>query len=182
MIISIEPLQENFFTFISYSQYKIVPESIKIVSKGQRTTFVKTEINRNLYGGRDMKKFIVTLLSLMFVISGIAFAKDYEVNKKAGDFDVVVSIDKNPPAMGKNNLTIAIKDAAGKSVTDATVRVDYSMPPMPGMPPMNYKADADLKDGKYTATMDLSMAGSWNITVKITRDGKTSKLKFSIDV
>lgn len=129
-----------------------------------------------------MKKLIVTIVSLMFVITGIAFAKDYEVNKKAGDFDVLVAIDKNPPAMGKNHVTIDIKDPAGKSVTDATVRVEYSMPPMPGMPPMNYKADAALKDGKYTAVMDISMAGSWNITVKITRDGKTSKLKFSIDV
>ncbi len=128
-----------------------------------------------------MKKIIVTLISIMFVITGIAFAKDYEVKKKAGDFDVVVAIDKNPPAVGKNNLTIDIKDPAGKSVTDAKVKVEYSMPAMPGMPAMNYKTDAELKDGKYTATMDLPMAGSWNVTVKITRDGKTSKLKFSID-
>jgi hypothetical protein len=128
-----------------------------------------------------MKKFIVTLLSLMFVVTGIAFAKDYEVKKKVGDYDVVVAIDKNPPSVGKNNLTIDIKDPAGKAVTDAKVKVEYSMPAMPGMPAMNYKTDAGLKDGKYTAVMDLSMAGSWNITVKITRDGKTSKLKFSID-
>ncbi|HBH60806.1 MAG TPA: copper resistance protein [Nitrospiraceae bacterium] len=128
-----------------------------------------------------MKKLIVTMVALMFVITGIAFAKDYEVKKKAGDFDVVVAIDKNPPAVGKNNLTIDIKDPSGKPVTDAKVKVEYSMPAMPGMPAMNYKTDAELKDGKYTATMDLSMAGSWNITVKITRDGKTSKLKFSID-
>jgi len=29
---------------------------------------------------------------------------------------------------------------------------------MPGMPPMNYKADAVLKGDLYAATMNLSMA------------------------
>jgi len=128
-----------------------------------------------------MRKVMVTLLSLLFVLTGVAFAKDYEVNKKAGDFDVLVTIDKNPPAVGKNNLTIEIKDSSGKPVTDAKVKVEYSMPAMPGMPAMNYKTEAELKDGKYTAVMDLTMGGSWNVTVKITREGKSSKLKFSID-
>jgi len=27
----------------------------------------------------------------------VVFAKDYEVKKKAGEFDVVVTIDRNPP-------------------------------------------------------------------------------------
>ena len=129
-----------------------------------------------------MKKLIVLAIALMFIITGVAVAKDYEVKKKAGDLDVVVAIDKNPPAVGKNNMTINIKDPAGKSVTDATVKVEYSMPAMPGMPAMNYKADAEVKDGTYAATLDFSMAGSWNVTIKITRDGKTSKLKFSLDV
>jgi hypothetical protein len=46
---------------------------------------------------------------------------------------------------------------------------------------MNYKVDAVLKGDEYKATMGLSMAGSWNITVKITREGKTSSLKFTVD-
>ncbi|MEW6601028.1 MAG: FixH family protein [Nitrospirota bacterium] len=128
-----------------------------------------------------MKKLVVTLMLMMFVITGTAFAKDYEVKKKAGEFDVVVTIDKNPPVVGTNNLTIDVRDSAGKSVIDAKVKVEYSMPAMPGMPAMNYKTDAELKDGRYIAVMDLTMGGSWNITVKITRDGKTSKMKFSID-
>ncbi|MBI4682833.1 MAG: FixH family protein [Nitrospirae bacterium] len=128
-----------------------------------------------------MKKFIVTVVSLIFVITGIAFAKDYEVKKKAGDFDVVITIDKNPPVVGKNNMAIGIKDPSGKSVTDSKVKVEYSMPAMPGMPAMNYKTDAELKDGKYTAIMDISMAGSWNVTIKIIQGEKTSRVKFSVD-
>ena len=127
-----------------------------------------------------MKKIIVFAMVLLF-IAGIAYAKDYEVKKKAGQFDVEMKIDKNPPVVGDNNLSIEIKDSSGKTVTDATVKVDYGMSAMPGMPAMNYKADAVLKGSEYKATMNLSMSGPWNIAVKITRAGQTSSAKFSID-
>jgi hypothetical protein len=80
------------------------------------------------------------LLMIGFVLllsAGLALAKDYEVKKKAGEFDVVVTIDKNPPVTGDNGVTVTVKDASGKIVTGAKVVVDYSMPGMPGMPPMN---------------------------------------------
>ena len=127
-----------------------------------------------------MKKIALFSLILL-LIAGIVYAKDYEVKKKAGDYDVTAKIDKNPPAVGDNNITIAIKDKAGKYVADAKVKVEYSMPAMPGMPAMDYKADAKLDGYEYKATMDLSMSGSWNVVVKITRGDKTSKVKFSVD-
>lgn len=127
-----------------------------------------------------MRKLAIFTLMLIF-ITGIAYAKDFEVKKKAGEYDVEVKIDKNPPVVGDNNMEIEIKDAAGKYVTDAKVKVDYGMPAMPGMPAMNYKTDAELKGNKYKATMNLSMSGAWNIAVKITRGGKTASAKFSVD-
>ena len=122
--------------------------------------------------------FVVLILLL---VAGIAYAKDYEVKKKAGDFDVQIAIDKNPPVVGDNNVKIEIKDSSGKYVNDAKVVIDYGMPAMPGMPAMNYKADAEVKGNEYRAKMNLSMSGSWNIAVKITRAGKTSTTKFTVD-
>jgi nitrogen fixation protein FixH len=127
-----------------------------------------------------MKKVLMIGLAVL-LSAGVALAKDYEVKKKAGDFDVVVTIDKNPPVTGDNGVTVSVKDAAGKAVKDAKVVVDYSMPGMPGMPPMNYKADAVAKGDAYAATMNLSMAGPWNIAVKISAGGKTGSMKFTID-
>jgi len=118
---------------------------------------------------------------VLLLVAGIAYAKDYEVKKKAGEYDVEVKIDRNPPVVGDNNVKIEIKDSSGKYVTDAKVVVDYGMPAMPGMPAMNYKADAELKGNEYKAKMNLSMSGSWNIAVKITRAGKTSTMKFTVD-
>lgn len=127
-----------------------------------------------------MKKLMVIAV-VALLAAGVAYAKDYEVAKKAGEFDVVVKIDKNPPVTGDNGVTVSVKDAAGKAVKDAKVVVDYSMPGMPGMPPMNYKADAAPKGDVYGANMNLSMAGPWNITVKITAGGKSGSMKFTID-
>jgi hypothetical protein len=123
----------------------------------------------------------LAILAVILFVAGVAQAKDYEVTKKAGEYNVVVKIDKNPPVVGDNNVTIGIKDASDKYVSDARVLLEYSMPAMPGMPAMNYKADAVAKGNEYTAKMNLSMSGSWNITVKITRAGKTSSMKFTVD-
>jgi len=122
------------------------------------------------------------LIGMAVLLSaGVVFAKDYEVKKKAGEFDVVVTIDKNPPVTGDNNVTISIKDAGGKVVKDAKVVVDYSMPAMPGMPAMNYKADAVQKGDEYKAVMNLSMAGPWNVSIKISAGGKSGSMKFTVD-
>lgn len=128
-----------------------------------------------------MKKCIGVAVSVILLVTGIALAKDYEVKKKLGEYDVVVQIDKNPPIVGENTIIVKVKDASGKYVTDTKVKIEYSMPAMPGMPAMNYKTDAELKGGKYKAKMNLSMSGSWNIVIKIIRGGKTSKVKFSVD-
>jgi hypothetical protein len=126
---------------------------------------------------------VLIIVSLLVVLcsAGIVAAKEYEVSKKASEFNVLIKIDKNPPVAGKNNVEITITDTSGKVVTDAKVVLAYSMPPMAGMAPMNYKTDAELKGNTYRAKIDYSMAGSWNNELKITRAGKIASVKFTID-
>lgn len=128
-----------------------------------------------------MRTLIGITATVFLCIAVISHAKDYEVTKKADDYTVEVKIDRNPPVVGDNNMEIEIKDAAGKYVTDAEVTVEYSMPAMQGMPPMNYKTGAKHEKDSYRATMNLSMSGPWNIVVKIITGEKTSKMKFSVD-
>jgi hypothetical protein len=127
-----------------------------------------------------MKKTAVAVL-IMLVTAGGVYAKGYEVQKKAGEYDVMVAIDRNPPIAGDNAVSITVKDSTGKPVKDARVTVEYSMPPMMGMAPMNYKTDALLQGDEYRTVMGLSMSGSWNISVKIVRAGKTSSMRFTVD-
>lgn len=79
-------------------------------------------------------------------------------------------------------MDIALKDAAGKNVTDASVIVEYGMPAMPGMGAMNYKTNATLKGSNYLATVNFSMSGAWNVNIKINRGGKTQTVKLNVDI
>ena len=121
-------------------------------------------------------KRLTLIICVLFLAVGLAYAKDYEMTKKAGEYMVLVTIDKNPPVTGKNNVAVGIKDGAGKDVTDATVAIDYVMPAM------SYKAGTNLKDKRYVATVDFSMPGPWSVAVKITRGGKTQSVKLNVDV
>jgi len=128
-----------------------------------------------------MKK-IVAVTMILLLAAGVAFAKSYEVNRKAGAYSVNVKMDKNPPSVGMNNMEIAVADKAGKPVKDAKVVVEYGMPAMPGMAPMNYKADAKPDGEKYSASLNISMPGPWSVNVRISVAGKTVSTKFTFDV
>lgn len=127
-----------------------------------------------------MKKFLIATLILLLTV-GLAYAKAYEVNKKAGDYSVNIAMDKNPPSVGSNNMEILIADKAGNPVKDAKVLVDYGMPAMPGMPAMAYKADTMSHGNGYHAALNISMKGSWYVNIKITSQGKTVSTKFTFD-
>jgi len=128
-----------------------------------------------------MKRWSWLVVLLVVLVAGTVLAKENTVQKKAGDYSVDIKMDKESPVVGSNNVEIVIKDKPGKAVTDAKVVVTASMPSMPGMPAMENKADAKLDGGKYKAKIDLSMGGSWNMSVRITQGGKTSTAKWTVD-
>jgi hypothetical protein len=129
----------------------------------------------------NMKKIWGIALALCLV-AGLVYAKDYEVTKKAGAYEVTISMEKNPPVVGNNVMSVSIRDAYGKAVSDAKVSVNYGMPAMPGMPAVNYKAGAEQKGGKYEAGLNFSMSGAWSVQVKITRGGQTVTARLTVDV
>ena len=78
------------------------------------------------------------------------------------------------PAKGDNEVEAVVKGADGKPVTDATVAATFRMPAMPSMnmPEMHTTASlAHQGDGRYLGTGQLVMAGTWNVTVTVSRDG-----------
>jgi hypothetical protein len=127
-----------------------------------------------------VKRFLIVTLILLLT-TGLAFAKAYEVNKKAGDYSVSIKMDKNPPSVGMNNMEIAVMDNTGKPVKDAKVLVDYGMSAMPGMPAMAYKADATNHGDLYRTAINISMKGPWYVSIKIASQGKTVSTKFTFD-
>jgi hypothetical protein len=127
-----------------------------------------------------MKKGLWVAILLVVWMSGTVWAKEYKVHKMAGDYMVDIMMDKDPPVVGANLVELAVTDKAGK-VTDAKVQVVAQMPAMPGMPAMENKADAKLEGDRYQTKITLSMGGSWNMSARITRGGKTTTLKWTVD-
>jgi hypothetical protein len=130
---------------------------------------------------RKMTKTVAICLLMVFLCP-LAHGKDLELKQKVGDFEVIMTINRNPPMVGSNHAKVVITDTASNSpVSDAQVTINYYMPPMPRMAPMNYTTSAELHGRLYQATMDLIMAGPWVIRVVMMRDGKRVLAKFNID-
>ena len=129
-----------------------------------------------------MRKLIL-LIAGCLLITGTLHAAAYTVEKEAGELNVKVSMDNDPPSVGETNLNIMVTDSGGKSVTGAKIKVNYTMPPMGNMPPMDYKARAKLDGENYKAKVNLSMPGKWGFVIAIKRPGKAlTKMNFDITV
>ena len=126
--------------------------------------------------------YLALTLALFFRLGEPCEAGDYRVRKNAESISFDIAINRNPPVLGDNEIRIAIRDPQGNPVLDAEVLVNYYMPPMPRMPPMNYTVPAPLKGKEYRAIMDLIMTGPWNIITRARVQGKWVRVVFPIDV
>ena len=129
-----------------------------------------------------MKKVLVMVLSLI-VLAGMSFTAQGEVNSNVDGLDIKVTVNNDPPAVGENNLSITLTDPEGNKVTNAKIKIAYSMKPMGSMPTMMYKARPKLDGENYKAKINLAMSGQWNIVLNIKRLGKgLTKMPFKLVV
>lgn len=130
-----------------------------------------------------MKKLILFIFSILVLAGLYACGKGsgFELKKSVDHYQVTVNLSKSPAIVGHNHITVKVEDKAGKIVSDAEVLVEYSMPEMPGMPAMNYETSAGFSGIVYEAHMNISMAGPWNIAVKIHKGDHVSTVRLSID-
>lgn len=88
------------------------------------------------------------------------------------------------PSKGDNTLEAMVTRADGTPITDATVSVTFRMPPMPSMNMPEMHSTASLTHtggGRYVGTGALEMAGTWNVTVAVSRDGaQTGSARFTV--
>jgi hypothetical protein len=90
----------------------------------------------------------------------------------AGKIRVAFSSDPDPLKLGMNSLIVTVADADGTPVNDATVKVTLSMPAMPSMnmPAMRTESVLPAEGaGRYRGTSELSMGGTWNVMVSVSR-------------
>lgn len=130
-----------------------------------------------LYG----KKILTVTFLFLVLLAHIADARELKVKRIVKKYQIEATIDRFPLVLGDNHIKIEIKDESGRRITDAKVLVNYYMPPMPRMVPMNYKTKASIENEIYKAKMDIIMAGPWYIKIIFKHKGEITSLKLNVD-
>jgi Cu(I)/Ag(I) efflux system membrane fusion protein len=105
-------------------------------------------------------------------VSALGCSKSAHTEAKAGDLDVQVAIDPDPPTTGENKLHVILRDASGKPVEGAQLGFEYDMPAMGAMPEMKGGGETRAEgSGRYTIAYSLSMQGDWSLTLGIDAPG-----------
>ncbi len=89
--------------------------------------------------------------------------------------DINVRSFPNPPTTGDNQFEVTVKDASGKPVDGADVSLQFYMPAMPtmNMPAMRNEIKLPaIGGGVYRGPGQVLMAGRWETTVVVTRNGQ----------
>ena len=90
------------------------------------------------------------------------------------------STEPSPPRNGSNTVRVKVTDADGKPATGAQVKATFFMPAMPAMGMAAEHAAAMLAEkgsGSYEGTVQLSTAGTWQVSVTVQRGGQTVATK-----
>lgn len=86
----------------------------------------------------------------------------------AGQYRLKLGLSPQQPQVGKNRLSMELRDAAGRPVTGARLRALAEMPAMGAMPAMRAQATVvEEGAGRYTAELELPMAGEWPLAVDV---------------
>ena len=95
------------------------------------------------------------------------------------DLTLTHEFSPQPPRVGPLTITLRVADASGKPATGVRIKLEGNMS-HPGMTPLF--ADAKETDpGRYSSTMELSMAGDWYVVIHMTLpDGRKLERQFEI--
>ena len=123
-------------------------------------------------GRNSLIRAIVCAVSLV-IFALAAAAASAQAQPQKPSVDITLASKPSPPKIGENTFEVVVKDASGKPITDAEVSAQFYMGKMGNMPEMKNTVQLKhQKDGRYTGTGQVMMAGKWDVTVSVKRAGK----------
>lgn len=100
-------------------------------------------------------------------------------SESASDLILTHEVSPQPPRVGQLTITLRVADAFGKPATGVRIKLEGNMSHA-GMTPVFAGAN-ETEPGRYSATMELSMAGDWYFVVHMTLpDGRKLERQFEI--
>ncbi len=89
--------------------------------------------------------------------------------------DIAFRVQPDPPKVGENTFDVTLKDDKGQPVADADVAIQLFMAAMPSMNMPASRNEVKLQPaggGVYRATGELTVAGRWDATIVVSRQGR----------
>jgi Cu(I)/Ag(I) efflux system membrane fusion protein/cobalt-zinc-cadmium efflux system membrane fusion protein len=111
---------------------------------------------------------------------GVGANASDQMAQAAPQATITLASEPDPPTRGHNKMTITLKDAGGKAISDAKVTVSFYMAAMPAMGMAAMRAEAAAQEqtrGVYVATIDLQSGGTWSVTLIASQSGRTVATK-----
>ncbi|WP_456383922.1 FixH family protein [Persephonella sp.] len=130
-----------------------------------------------------IKRFFIPAVLFLITVALLPACSDREAFKKEiseGPLKVVIISDQ-PPHVGINKWKLKIY-LDGKPVEDAVVSVNGYMPPMPGMPEMSFDYPVRKSGNLFLSDVNLSMGGTWQITITVKTENKEHSVKFGFNL
>jgi hypothetical protein len=119
-----------------------------------------------------------TPLLLMLVIFAACTTQDAQpANEEpptVNGLQIGFASEADPPRSGDNTFEVTVRKD-GAPVDDANVTTVFSMPAMPSMNMPAMQSTATLQPeggGRYKGNGQLSMAGTWNVRVTVSKNGE----------
>jgi len=120
-------------------------------------------------------------LFLLIIASTTVYAVDEASFNAAGPYHVMVSINPSTPKVGKNAVTIEVKNELGEPVSQAKIKAVAVMPAMGSMPAMYAPAELEeIEAGKYQGPYQPSMQGEWPMTIEINAAEGNGKITYDL--
>ena len=95
------------------------------------------------------------------------------------DLTLTHEVSPQPPRVGPLTITLRLADASGKPATGVRIKLEGNMSHA-GMTPV-FSDARETEPGRYSSTMELSMAGDWFFIVHMSLpDGRKLDRQFEI--
>lgn len=102
----------------------------------------------------------------------MASAGDGALPYRSGPYRLDVQVQPQTPKVGENTLTLRLQNQNGEPIRGASIRAVAEMPAMGTMPAMQAPAEmTEVEPGVYQGAFDLSMEGSWPLSLAIQAPG-----------
>jgi hypothetical protein len=100
-------------------------------------------------------------------------------SEPASDLTVTHEVSPQPPRVGPLTITLRLADASGQPTTGVNIKLEGNMSHA-GMTPV-FAGAKETEPGRYSSTLELSMAGDWYVVVHMTLpDGRKLEHQFEI--